>query len=135
MKRKDIPAAFSRLGEFEKRFVHWRKSKNKREPIPQELWQAAVGLSSKHSIHVISRKLHLNYNTFKQRISSIRSNSLGRVSEESGCKFVEVDIEKKILPDSCVVELEDSKGMKMRMHLSGLKAVLELARAFWRDAS
>ena len=135
MKRKDIPAASPNLGGVEKRFVHWRKSKSKREPIPQELWQAAVCLSSKHSIHEISRKLHLNYNALKQRISSTHSKSSGRVSEESGCTFVEVGIEKKILPESCVVELEDSKGMKMRMHLSGLKAVLELARAFWRDAS
>ena len=60
MKRKDLSAASSSLEEVEKRFVFWLKSKNKREPIPQELWQAAVDLSSKHLIHEISRKLHLN---------------------------------------------------------------------------
>ena len=42
------------IEEVERLFKAWRKTRKHFKPIPAELLEAAVSLSGKHSIHVIS---------------------------------------------------------------------------------
>jgi hypothetical protein len=58
------------LEAVKKRFEAWRSGRaNKRESIPQHLWQAAAGLCRQHSISHVSQQLRLSYSNLKRRIS------------------------------------------------------------------
>lgn len=53
----------------QEQFENWRSSRNgKREPIPQQLWQAAVELCNLHGITQVSRSLRLSYVELKKRV-------------------------------------------------------------------
>jgi hypothetical protein len=54
------------LSEVQTRFSAWRKNKTNGRCIPEELWAAAVMLSSKHSIHKISMGLSLSHAELKK---------------------------------------------------------------------
>lgn len=65
----DSPA----IAAVKQQFEQWRNSRvNRREPIPQELWQAAVELCKTHSIAHVSRSLRLSYTELKKRIPPAR---------------------------------------------------------------
>ena len=55
------------LGEVKERFEGWRKRRSRLEPIPEELWEAAVRLTEEHSIVHVSKCLRLNYTKLKER--------------------------------------------------------------------
>ena len=46
----------------------WCNDPKKSRRIPQELWQAAVGLSKEYAINQISKALRLGYTDLKKRI-------------------------------------------------------------------
>jgi hypothetical protein len=58
------------LPEVKARFLDWRKNKANGRRIPEELWSAAVMLSSKHSIHKISMGLSLSHAELKKRVAA-----------------------------------------------------------------
>ena len=53
-------------------FESWRKRRHCRSPIPESLWQAAMGLCQEHSIGEVSRTLGLNYNGLRNRVTRAR---------------------------------------------------------------
>jgi hypothetical protein len=60
----------SAFEEVKQQFKIWRKTKTGRERIPASLWQAAAevfGIGD-HSLHRISKTLHLNQTALKQYV-------------------------------------------------------------------
>jgi hypothetical protein len=72
----------------------WRSNREKRTPIPTEIWSSAVGLAERYSVHRISRALGLNYRALKHRLidSSEASTKLSKANTEeaSRCEFIEL---------------------------------------------
>ena len=125
------PALFNlTLTEVQSRFAAWRKTRQHRSRIPEELWAAAVRLSNKHSIHKISRALRLSSADLKERIKksyTVQNNT-------PSLEFIPIDIAPTQLAE-CIVEMEHRNGNKMRMHFKG-NADLDLqsfAKAFWSE--
>lgn len=132
MSQESIQALTSPLESVRYQFEKWRKSrKNRREPIPEELWAAATRLGHQYSVNRISRTLHLNYNDLKKRISGTKS--LTRVKKSSSPQFVELDWPGHYPASECVIEMENGSGSKMRMSFKGRADLdlLELGKAFW----
>jgi hypothetical protein len=50
-------------------FQNWRSTRNRREPIPNHLWQAAIELCRVHSISHVSQCLKLSYTDLKKRLN------------------------------------------------------------------
>jgi hypothetical protein len=95
----------STLKSVQKQLEVWRSGKaNKREPIPQHLWQAAAGLCKEYSIAQVSRELRLSYTDLKKRI--LQDNS-------STARFVEIDT--TIFGSKWQIECERSDGSRLRM--------------------
>ena len=116
-------------------FEIWRKRRRCRSPIPESLWQAAVGLCREHSICEVSQTLRLNYNGLKNRVTRARDRSPA-VGQGPDLGFVKLDLGTPIMPSECLVEMEAANGSKMRMTFRGvLRDVdpVELSRAFWRQ--
>jgi hypothetical protein len=123
------------LDEIRKQFGTWRKTREKRTPIPDTLWEAAVSLSPRYSPYLISKALRLNYNDLKCRIQA--SHSSLQSSPVIDPAFIELGLRAPMLPAECIVEMEDQNGAKMRMCFKGEAGLdlLELGKVFWNKRS
>lgn len=122
------------LTEVKTKFAAWRKKKQHRDPIPEELWDAAVSLARTYSICKISKALGLCYTTLKKRsgTNQLHQPTPPAVSPE----FIAVDL-SAVSPAECCVEMKHHNGNRLRMHLKG-KAELDLqsiADSFWNKNS
>jgi hypothetical protein len=117
------------LADVKEQFEHWRKTKQHRSPIPEELWNAATSLAGKHSPHEISKALNLTYAKLKKRIA-LSSSSQTSPSPD----FVKLGVvHPPVTPSSCVLEVSDKHGASMKVSMTGAPCldVLELVQAFW----
>lgn len=118
------------LPEVQSRFAQWRKTKNHRDRIPEDLWAAAVMLSQKHAIYKVAKVLGLSYTQLKKRVLS--NKPLQTCSEGPSHEFIPIDI-PPVNSAECIIEMEHHNGNKVRMHFKG-KADLDLqafSESFW----
>jgi hypothetical protein len=120
------------LEAVRQRFENWRKTRTKRNPIPEKLWQDAVDLYPAHSLHEISKALRLNHTALKRRVLSVP----GLEADDS--PFIKVDISSMVESRSeCVIEMSNRHGCRMKMYFKGRVEVdlLALGRSFWDAGS
>ena len=121
------------LEEICDQLEHWRKiKKNHREPIPKKLWQAAADLARKHSINEVSKALRLSYADLKNHVyGPSRPKS---IMEEKTSAFIELKCKQSFLASETIVEMEDKKGLKMRICFKGKPDfdLPELAKTLWQ---
>lgn len=119
-----------------RRLETWRKTRKRRDRIPEPLWAAMAKVARDCGVSRVSTALHVEYPALKARVLALEkkvpwSPSLSKPA------FVELKALPAFpAPTAGVVELEDSSGTKMTLRLesgSGLDA-LALVRAFWRRA-
>ena len=114
---KQSPALFNlTLADVQVRFANWRKNKKHQKRIPDDLWTAAVLLSSEFSLHEISSSLHLAYNDLKKRVEAHNDSSAGSIAPS--LDFIPIDLPPTPSAE-CIVEMEHRNGNKMRMHFKG----------------
>ncbi len=106
------------LEELKALFEQWRKNRKHRDHIPPSLWNAAVSLSDKHSLHEISTCLRLNYNDLKARIQK---------STVIAPTFIELT---GIASEEYTVEMEKPSGERIRV--KGSCDITELVRTFFQ---
>jgi len=116
-------------------FETWRKRKRSRDPIPESLWQAAIGLCQDHSMSEVSRRLRLNYNALKDRLPRTGERS-ATMFPGPDFRFVRLDLGSSMIPSEWVVEMEATSVARMRVTFKGRLRELdpmELSRVFWRQ--
>ncbi len=116
-------------------FETWRKRRRCRSPVPESLWQAAVGLCGERSIYEVARALHLNYNGLKNHVTRAKDRSPA-VGHSPDFRFVRLDLGTPMTSSECLVEMEAPNGARMRMSFKGVPGdfdPVELGRAFWRQ--
>ncbi len=86
----NAPVLRPTLEGVRRRFETWRKRRWCRGPIPESLWQAAIGLCEEHSIGEVSRRLRLNYKGLKKRVTGARNRSPA-VGQGSDVRFVRLE--------------------------------------------
>jgi hypothetical protein len=131
MDQQFIPTAKPSIEEVRQRFEQWRESRTHRTPIPESLWEGAVSLCVDHSIYRISRSLRLNYNVLKKRIHDVHPEGLSEPMTSSA--FVELDLKSSLPEAECLLEMEEKKGLKMKLHLKGRLCLdpLDFMKAFF----
>jgi len=127
---KNYPTPYLTISEVKEQFKIWRRTRKSPRPIPEQLWQAAVSLTTTHSISQISKELVLDYSALKKRVPIKKKDSAAKMSPPD---FIELNLEPPASVSECKVEMQDNLGAKMRMHFRGKPDVdlLELAKAFW----
>jgi hypothetical protein len=116
------------LGRVRRQFEQWRRRRARGARIPEPLWDAAVELAREHGISKTAHALRLDYYAIKKRMEgAARSTEAGR--------FVEIPMPVASRGPSCVVEVEDGNGVRMRLELEGLGAdeVADLVRCVWNE--
>lgn len=120
----DFPAALSRA---QRKIEQWRERHRPRARIPEELWREVAQLACACGINRTAKALRLDYYALKKRATAAAE------SGEQVPEFVEV-LPGGIpaLRSACTIELEDTSGVKMRIHLQGgdLPDIVALARLF-----
>jgi hypothetical protein len=119
------------LSEVKEQFKNWRRTRKSPRPIPEQLWEAAVSLTAKHSVSQISKELVVDYSALKKRVLIKKKDAADKMSPPG---FIELNFEPAAAVSECIVEMQDIGGAKMRMHFRGKTDfdLLELAKAFWR---
>ncbi len=126
------PQTYPTIEEVEQRFKTWRRTRKSHKPIPTELWQAAVSLTSKHSICAISKRLLLNPSQLKRRAPASCAHPPEH-QQQSAPTFIELEIAEHGINYGCMIEMEDQMGSKMKIHTSDIRNLdmYGLCRAFW----
>ena len=120
-----------------RRLERWRQTHPARTRIPEALWAAAVKMARKYGVHRTAKALRLDYYSVKKRIEQ-KAGGAGEVRTESAAAtFLELPAALRDGSCECTVELEDSGGAKMRVHLKGSSVpdLAALSRSFWNPAS
>jgi hypothetical protein len=147
---RDLPA---RLEGVRQRFERWRGTHRARSRIPDLLWTAAVKMAQRHGIHRTSRTLRLDYYSLKKRLEEESAVSSPASPREPVTTFLELASSANRVfasattadhlpvaparcaagPCECTLEVEDTEGAKMRVHLKGIEApdLVALSRSFW----
>ncbi len=122
---RTVPRPLARATEH---FETWRKRGPARRKIPERLWDLAATLGETYGVNRTARALRLDYYDLKGRVEA--ASHVGAPASpgpETAATFVEV------LPSpasECVVEIEDRRGAKMTIRLSGPVDVVALAKSF-----
>ena len=121
------------LEQLKNRFEEWRQHRKKGSRVPKELWDSAIKLSNKHTVSELARTLRLDYPKLKKRVGALRQDSeKGKAVPPT---FVEVGTTQPTTDADCIVEFENSKGVKVRMHFRKRSDLhfAALSKAFWRN--
>ena len=107
----------------------WRRRRDRGRRIPESLWKAAVKLACRHGVSKTAQALRLDYYSLKKRVETApepRRAGAGtagiRGAESSGGRFVEIPLPGVSVTLTCVLEVEDGRGARMRLELQGLGA-------------
>jgi hypothetical protein len=124
--KRNYPA---RLEGLRQRFERWRQTHRARARIAEPLWSAAVKMADAYGIHRTARALQVNYYALKKRVERKSVVTSGQLEENVATTFIELPLPVSV--DSykgtsgsceCTLELEDTGGVKLRLHLQGIAA-------------
>ena len=109
------------------RFARWRRSRERRR-IPEELWTLAAKLAGRYGVNTTARALRVDYYSLKRRMDG---GGEGERRRPAPAGFVEI-VPGPFTPGrGCLIEFEDPRGTKMRVHLPGEGTdLLALGRLF-----
>lgn len=114
------------LTELRRRFGVWRHRRSRGARIPEELWQAAAQAAREHGVCKTSRQLGVDYYSLKQRLTGPAP-----AGDPVGVEFVEIPQKVLAAGPGCVLELQDPKGLRLRVELRDAAGAESLARSLW----
>ncbi len=114
------------------RFEQWRRTRQGRARIPDELWAAAVTLARRDGVNVTATALHLDAGKLKRRMLASRAPA----AKTPPPTFVELVTTGADGMAEYTLELEAAAG-KLRIYSKGATTaeLAELSRALWGLAS
>jgi len=107
-------------------FEQWRSTRKKRDRIPDDLWEAAVDLSSSYSTCRIAKELRLDYKELKRRIRDR--------SSQGAPEFVEFNVDQFFSRAQCLIEIRSPVGFEMRVQASLQADVMQLVSLFLKES-
>ncbi len=132
--RRGLPA---RLEEVRRRFERSRRTRRPRSRIPDSLWAAAVKMARIYGLHRTARALRVDYYSLKERVGEDSGVTSGMSERGAMAGFLELAPPTQTGAGECTLELEDTGGAKMRIHLKGCQTpdLAALSRSFWNPAT
>jgi hypothetical protein len=118
--------------EVQAGFEKWRRDRQGRAAIPDELWSAAIELACKDGVNRTAAALHLDGGKLKRRM--VEAGAI--VQKPVSSAFVELMAPRGGGPAEYTIELEGERS-KLRIHCKGATAaeLADLGRALWDAAT
>lgn len=134
MRTRTICAPSKQLERVQFRFELWRKTRKRGSPIPETLWAAAVELACEQGVHRTARALRLDYYSLKERLPADAGQPCRSPNKAA---FVELLPPQANGHSSCIIEMENAQGGKIKIHLQGLDSsdLVALSNSFWKVGS
>jgi len=88
MRRTQRPGMSARLRRARARIERWRRTRKRRSPMPEPLWEAAVALAETEGVSRTARALSLSYPSLRARVAG--AAPVGRRSPAGPRGFVEL---------------------------------------------
>ena len=125
----------ARLEDVRQRFERWRRTRKVRSRIPETLWGSAVEMAGTYGLHRTAKALSVNYYTLKKRVERETAAASNTPEGDPAVTFFELTSPMAPGACECTMELEDSGGAKMRVHLQGIATpdLAALTRSFWQS--
>jgi hypothetical protein len=128
------------LDQDKKRFVEWRSKRQRRGPIPEELWQIACSHIPSIGITRVAREFRLNDTKLREKAieSGIVLSRLGNkeIARPKKVTFQEISLDRVLMPTVLghSLVLERPNGMRIRIEgqLPDPEYVSKLAVSFLR---
>jgi hypothetical protein len=128
------------LEEDKARFAEWRRQKQGREPIPEELWRVAVAHLGGLSVNRVSREFRLSFSTLREKAQEfgvkLPKARRRRVAGASKVVFQELPLRGMFAAPTSVpcLLLERPDGMRVRIEgqLPDAEYVGKLAACLWK---
>lgn len=121
------------LEEAKARFEEWRRNRQGKAAIPDELWAIAVEVAGKEGVSRASTELHVEWNHLKRRMAA----ASGASRQTASPAFVELAAPPvtQLVPE-CTIELEGRRG-NLRICVKGAPAsyLAALSRELLESAS
>lgn len=133
MARRRATAA-ERLDELRARIDAWRETREKRSPMPAELWSDATVLGRELGAYRVMRALSVNYGSLKRRM---HADEVGTATSAGRGGFIELRGEQILgagAPTTSSIEIESADGTRLTVRLAsgGALDVVALVEAFRR---
>jgi hypothetical protein len=109
--RKSTLAIPEPIAQLQRQLEQFRSTQPRRTKLPESLWQAAVELARQHGVYPVAHPLRLDYMQLKKRLGGV--SSLRRKTTKPA--FVELVAASPGKVDEWVIEVESSRGAKMRI--------------------
>ena len=109
----------SRALQIQSQFEHWRATRQRRGPIPDELWKAAIELTKQHSVYKVARLLRLDYSCLKKK-GMVSPIAVATPEKPQVTSFIELPPISQHYCEPCHIELKRPDGTQMQIQLSSL---------------
>jgi hypothetical protein len=109
--RKSILAIPEPIVQLQRQLEQFRSTQPRRTKLPESLWQAAVELARQHGVYPVAHPLRLDYMQLKRRLGGVPSSR----RKTTKPVFVELVAPSPGKVDEWVIEVESSRGAKMRI--------------------
>ncbi len=128
--RSDLPMP-AKLAQGRICFEQWRSKQKRRTRLPNHLWALATELAREFGINQTARTLRLGYNCLKKRIEAPVSDDMIQVNPHT--QFMELLPNHVNSANECVIECENAKGNKIRIHLKShdLPGLAKICTELW----
>jgi hypothetical protein len=132
--------ATTNLEKDKARFAEWRRQKQGREPIPEELWQMAAAHIGGMSVNRVSREFRLSFSKLREKAQRFGAGlpraGRNRVGGAREVAFQELPLRGMFAAPPAVqcLLLEGPDGMRVRIEgqLPEAEYVGKLAACLWK---
>ena len=107
-----------KIDEVRDELQNWRASNRAPKPIPADIWAKAVRLAAFLGVGPVAQALHLDHGSLKKRVQRASVNQHAPPSTT----FLELIAPPSCVIGQCAVELETSRGTKLRVELAAVPA-------------
>ena len=110
----------ARVRELRDQIAQWRRTREKRSPMPAELWRAAVALARDGGTYPIARAVRVDYESLARRVAEADTSERGGAA--ASAEFVELTGAQLLGASSMsgpVVEMADPDGVRVTIRLTG----------------
>jgi hypothetical protein len=125
--------------QLQRRFAEWRGTHAVRTRLPEELWAAAAELAQRDGMDATARALEVDKPSLRKWADRLRPQRQPRPRGSPPKRrgkavptFVELLASGSGATASCLIEVESSRGGKLRLELKAIETsqLAELIRAF-----
>ena len=120
--KSEIPS----IAKVQDKFDEWRRTRPKREQIPNELWTEAVELARIHGISKVSSTLRLNYSKLKKQFKN--DSFPAKHCHDALLPFIELQAMPGNCSDNCIIDLKRPDGNCMTIQLQNACSALHLTQ-------